>query len=626
MAGAVWGIDIGKAALKAVKLRRTKEGLEIKAVEHIEYEGATEEEKRQEQTRNALKTFLAKHRVGSDTVLVALPGLHAFSRFIKLPPVDTAKIGMMVRMEAQQQIPFPIAEVNWDFQKIEREYAPGEEHEVGIFATRREVIDKTLREVGEVAIQPGVVTIAPLAIYNFVRYNCDLPEGATIALDIGSDHTDLVIIDGKKFWLRNLRIAGNDITKALAERFKVSIEEAEKLKRTASKSEQSKKIFSAMEPTLKDLVGEVHRSVGFYKSQAGGDLKITKLLLLGDGAKLKNLPPFLEKELGYSVEKIQTLGQDKFLLDPDADREILKKHILSFGVALGLAIQGVGEAACAINLAPEEVKLQQELNRKLPLAAAAAACAWAALGLSYMGWDGARVKLRDTVRGSADIKQFLDLQTDVAKLEEAPQAIRKTAEERQAYVLGRLLPLELLQKLKEVLPKENAALVPFPMAERKPGGVSLKLSDQLQKIEDKRNTIGVDVKKTWILDINIDKKAAAPGEGGRPPVPEGIYTVEIKVAKALPPTSTPQAVRDQIRSGFVNPLIQALKGEPFFVRNPEKLPPQGYGDVNMKPNEEILQLDKDAKQPPPGKPLNCVLVPIVFEVGGPAPAPEGAGN
>src|SRR5256885_9844182 len=110
MAGAVWGIDIGKAALKAVKLR-SKQGLEILAVEHFEYEGsATEEDKRADQVREAVRKLTAKHKIGSDTVLVALPGLHAFSRFIKLPPVDAKKIGMMVRMEAQQQIPFPIAE------------------------------------------------------------------------------------------------------------------------------------------------------------------------------------------------------------------------------------------------------------------------------------------------------------------------------------------------------------------------------------------------------------------------------------------------------------------------------------------------------------------------------------
>src|SRR4051812_34799639 len=99
---AVWGIDIGKAALKAVKLRRTKEGLEIKAVEHIAYsagkgddddddeEGggaATQsDEQKSEAVNDALRQFLIKHKIGADQVVVAIAGLHAFSRFIKLPP------------------------------------------------------------------------------------------------------------------------------------------------------------------------------------------------------------------------------------------------------------------------------------------------------------------------------------------------------------------------------------------------------------------------------------------------------------------------------------------------------------------------------------------------------------
>lgn len=620
MARAVWGIDIGKAALKAVKLKRTKEGLEIKAVEHIEYEASAEEDKRQEQVRTALRTFLGKHKVGGDLVLVALAGLHGFSRFIKLPPVDAAKIGMMVRMEAQQQIPFPISEVFWDFYKIEKEYAPGEEHEIGIFATKRDVIEGYLRELGEAKLEPGVVTLTPLAVYNFVRYNCEIGDGATIVLDVGSDHTDLVIVDGPKFWLRNLRIAGNDITKALAERFKVSFEEAEKLKRTASKSDQSKKIFSSMEPTLKDLVGEIHRSVGFYKSQAGGDLKVTKLVLLGDGSKLKNMQPFFEKELGYTVERISTLGQDKFVLDPEADRELLKKHILSFGVAFGLAIQGVEEpGSCKINLAPDDLKVHEELKRKSPWALAAAACAWGALFASYAQWSSNREALRQTVVASAPIKTYMDYQTQAKALEDAPGPLKKVVDDRLSYVQGRLLPLEFLARLKDVLPKDNGTLISFPLAQRKVGDQWMTISNQISKMEGMRPAL--DEKKTWLLDLNIDRKPADKGDATRPGVPEGIYVVELKVAKYLGPTATDSGLREQIKSTFVSSLVQTFSGEPFYIRNPEKPPNDGYGEVFVGGNESISQLDKDMKGTPQGREFRCVLFPIKFEIGGPAPAP-----
>ena len=164
---AVWGLDIGKSALKGVKLQPTKEGLEILAVEYIRYAIADDEDERDEQVADALRQFVATHKVSKDRVVVGLAGLHAFSRFINLPPVEKSKVDDLVRLEATQQIPFPINEVNWDFTRLPQE-DPMDEIEVGIFATRTELVDGFLNDLHEPGIQPAIVTIAPLAIYNFI--------------------------------------------------------------------------------------------------------------------------------------------------------------------------------------------------------------------------------------------------------------------------------------------------------------------------------------------------------------------------------------------------------------------------------------------------------------------------
>jgi type IV pilus assembly protein PilM len=634
MAGAIWGIDIGKAALKAVKLRATKEGLEIKAVEHIDYEGSsTEEEKRAEQVREALKSFLSKHKVKNDRVLVALPGLHAFSRFIKLPPVDAKKVGMMVRMEAQQQIPFPIAEVNWDFQKIEREYEPGEEIEVGIFATQRERITGFLSELQAQNLEPGIVTIAPLAIYNFMAYNVEPTDEAVVVLDIGSDHTDLVVINGPRFWIRNLRIAGNDITKALAERFKVSFEEAEKLKRNASKSEQSKKIFSSMEPTLKDLVGEVHRSVGFFKSQApGGELKITKMILLGDGAKLKNLPPFFEKELGYPVEKVAKLEQDKFVLDPDVDVEMLKKHLLGFGVALGLAIQGAGKAKCAINLAPENIKVNEELRRKAPWAMAAAGVAWATFGLSFVLWSGWKDHLSDTIKkANKTLTPYNGVKQAAENADKAGKALLAKADPLKDLVANRTLPLDVLRQIQKALNavcKQNGDIPPL-------GKPDETLDHQKDSIDKGRNDKGSD-NHLWVLDFGVEKKVDPAGfdpTKGKA-TPDGVFTVSIKLARPMSAAQIGQAVRDQMIGEFVTPLLAALKDAPFYVKDPDK--PNTEATAYFKNNGDLAktvvtaggdldQLDPNSPQAQYPKKLHCWVVDVKFDVGfAPPPAAPAA--
>ena len=41
-----------------------------------------------------------------------------FARFVKLPAVDEEKIERIIAFEAQQNVPFPIEEVVWDYQLV----------------------------------------------------------------------------------------------------------------------------------------------------------------------------------------------------------------------------------------------------------------------------------------------------------------------------------------------------------------------------------------------------------------------------------------------------------------------------------------------------------------------------
>ena len=49
---------------------------------------------------------------------IGIAGQTGLARFVKLPPVEEKKIADIVKFEAKQQIPFPLDEVVWDFQKI----------------------------------------------------------------------------------------------------------------------------------------------------------------------------------------------------------------------------------------------------------------------------------------------------------------------------------------------------------------------------------------------------------------------------------------------------------------------------------------------------------------------------
>jgi type IV pilus assembly protein PilM len=287
-----------------------------------------------------------------------------------------------VGYEASQQIPFPLDEVIWDYHLVSREYLTGEEREVGIFAVRREAIDDYLLDFTNEGLAVEMLSIGYLGLLNYILYDIAPPE-PSIVVDIGATHTDLILVEGKKFWIRALPHSGNDVNKAIMERFKVSFHEAEKLKIDSAKApQQAVKIFSAViQPKLKDLVGEIHRSVGYYRSQAG-EVKFQNLYLLGNGSRVVGIKKYLTEQLGVQVHRVQTLRH--FRVNREVDLKLLQNELPAFATAFGCALQGVGAGSCQVDLVPQEERVQKDLKRKKKHAIYASAILFVAIGLAYL--------------------------------------------------------------------------------------------------------------------------------------------------------------------------------------------------------------------------------------------------
>src|SRR5438094_5969439 len=153
----VWGIDLGQCALKAIRLENVDGQLTATAFDYIEHPKILSQPDADpdQLTREALETFLSRNDIKGDQVAISVPGQSGLARFVKLPPVEEKKIGDIVRFEAKQQIPFPLDEVVWDFQKIgSGEVTDGFalDTEIGLFAMKRDAVNKYLQHFKDVAI------------------------------------------------------------------------------------------------------------------------------------------------------------------------------------------------------------------------------------------------------------------------------------------------------------------------------------------------------------------------------------------------------------------------------------------------------------------------------------------
>jgi type IV pilus assembly protein PilM len=112
------GLDFGAGTLKMAEFEVTEAGVLVLkqfGTRPLGLEGA-QDSARQNVLTKAIQELITERPVGARRANVCTPGFHVFSKFIKLPPVDSSKLTQIVQYEAQQNVPFPLEEVVWDYQ------------------------------------------------------------------------------------------------------------------------------------------------------------------------------------------------------------------------------------------------------------------------------------------------------------------------------------------------------------------------------------------------------------------------------------------------------------------------------------------------------------------------------
>lgn len=485
MAKGIWGIDVSRYSIKAVRLEEGKEGVRLTDIDVIPYKatGRLEEADLEGRIVEALKDLKFSRKIGGEKVALSLPIHSSFNRLVKLPPVED--LVKAVHYEAQQQIPFSLDQVVWGYQMVERQYAPGEEKEVILIALKREIIDNFLKSIEQVGLNVECIQLSPIALYNFLVADQDVSQ-PMIVLEMGADNSSLIVIEGERFWVRNIPISGNDITKAIMEAFNLPHDKAEALKVNALQSPHVEKIYRTVVPVYKNIVSEIHRSLGFYKSMSR-QAKFDRIMLLGNGTKALNFQRFMGQALQIQPVRIQQLNT--IGLAGSVDPRALNANLQSMGTALGLALQGLGRTRNRVNLLPAEFLKKKQVKKKYPVVVAAVAILYVVLFFAMSRMD-AKLKTLDGVRRS---------------LEQASQAAMEVSE---------------LYKAKSNIGDLKAAydLLGSLANDRTPIRNALELL--LANFPDNSDPRIPDHMKVWLIDLRAElKEDMGAGAGGAPPRP-----------------------------------------------------------------------------------------------------------
>ena len=387
----------------------------------------------------ALSEIVREKGIKPGKVFLSVSGQMVFPRYAAIPMAggDKAKFEQLIRYEVEQNIPFPIDEMVCDRQ-ILGDTETGDKA-VLVVAAKTEQIEAVTSAVTTAGFTPEVVDSAPTAFLNAVRA-VKGDEGCIVMLDIGARTTTLVISEGEKMYNRSIPVAGNTLTKEIAQKLGCTLEEAEGYKREAAYVSMGG-VTEDEDPTL-DLISkvcravmtrlhaEISRSINFYRSQQGGGTPV-KMYLTGGTALLPQADAFFQDSLQIEVEIFNPF--EAIATGPAVDAERLASDTPFLAATAGLAMREAGLGVVNINLVPESILAARAEVKKIPVVALASALFVAAALVSLLAVNhssAVTAEVKDSIDSvSAGLKSY-DSKIAAAQ-KKADEATRKADELRR---------------------------------------------------------------------------------------------------------------------------------------------------------------------------------------------------
>ena len=407
----------------------------------------------------AVREILRRRGIRPAPLMVALSGQMVFPRYVKLPAVGDDKLQQMVQYEVEQNVPFPLNEIVWNYQFI-GDASTGEQSAM-IVAAKVESVREVAAGIAAAGLDPEVIDVAPMALYNCLRYNSPELSGSAVVVDIGARSTNLVFVEDDKIYSRCIPVAGNAITQEIAKVFDIPFAEAEALKRErafvslggvyAAADETDERISKIVRNVVTRLHAEISRSVNFYRSQQGGSAP-ARLILTGGSAVLPQLDTFFRDKLNVEVAVLNPFENVNF--GAKVDKARLEQDAFTMAECVGLALRRSMKCPLEINLMPPEIAQRKTFNRRIPFLCLAALGALGSLGV----WTLYEHKMAETYtalheQAEAGLAKLQGKEKKFKAAQSAKAAVDEKAEGACRLIDARTLWLKRIQAVRRCADK-----------------------------------------------------------------------------------------------------------------------------------------------------------------------------
>lgn len=341
------GIDISSTSIKLVELSKTDKGYRVEslAVEPLPANAVTEKNIQDvEAVGETLQKALKKSGSKLKHAAVAVAGSAVITKVITMPATLTeGDMETQIQLEADQYIPYPLEEINLDFQVLGPTKGNPETVDVLLAASRSENVELRTAATSIAGLTTKIVDVEAYTIENAARLIA--PQQSATAdpnnpfllavIDVGATMTSLNVMEnGELIYTREQAFGGKQLTEEIMRRYGLAYEEAGRLKKVGGLPDNY--IPEVLEPFKETMAQQVSRFLQFFYT-SGQHQSVDMIALAGGCASIPGIDDIIESNLG-----IKTVIANPFTnmeLSSRVNAQALSNDAPALMIACGLAMR-----------------------------------------------------------------------------------------------------------------------------------------------------------------------------------------------------------------------------------------------------------------------------------------------
>jgi type IV pilus assembly protein PilM len=336
------GLDIGSSSIKAVELKRSRNGIEVA---HLGVEPLGSDVVVDSMIMDSPSVSSAITKLFNDNgikvcaVATSVSGHSVIVKPISIPTRSEGELESEIKTEAAQHIPFDIDVVNIDYQVLSEDLS-GPQMDIILVAVKKDKILNYTNVLNMAGKTPAVVDIDAFALQNCYEYNYEPAPGTTVALlNIGASVMNINIVKGSKpLFTRDVSVGGHQYTDSLQKELDLTFDDAESLKlghKVGTVSEDAK--VPILQQVTEIIVLEIQKTFDFFRATAAGE-HIERIYLAGGSSKVTGLMEALRQEFSLPVEVLNPFARITYA-EGTLAAELIGQNAGQLAVAVGLALR-----------------------------------------------------------------------------------------------------------------------------------------------------------------------------------------------------------------------------------------------------------------------------------------------